>query len=401
MQSLNCATARTAGIAFMIVAVIGTMRPVFGQLRSWDGSHRIEDIEVSLVYFVPKDATPLPDWKERLKYYAQRIEQFHHRELDGQSTLSANLPEAPFRSTQTVGHLRQGDANAIFFKTLGEVDKTLSFAQGQRTAFPILLVLSEINWKPLDDFYRVKPTGAGQWVFEGNYRNGRHFPGAESGGARAMFLKDRGVGWGLVSADGWRVPYSGSDCVVYHEGVGHSIGLPHNQPADGAVMSLAQYNGWINESWLDQAQKKRLGWVAPETRQEPKNDLFSCFTAIPEPAVPKPNEAVSLKLTWPEPATIKSLRVRIQTELLGPWLDVPSVSAATPLDRCALGKFDRATPVSYRIDAETTDAQRVELWGYFQVRETPDKAPLPRESLEATKTTEAPKTTDQLPVEPE
>ena len=179
-----------------------------------------------------------------MNYYARRIARFHTRELDGQSKLKVNVLDAPFLSTRSTPELRRGDANAIFFLTLGEVNAALKFGQGERTGFPILLVLSEINWRPLDDFYRVKPDGKG-WQFEGNYNRGRHFPGAESGGARATYWADRGVGWGLVSGDGWRVPYPGSDCVVYHEGVGHSIGLPHNEPADGAVMSLGQYSSHI------------------------------------------------------------------------------------------------------------------------------------------------------------
>ena len=42
-----------------------------------------------------------------------------------------------------------------------------------------------------------------------------------------------------------------------------------------------------------------------------------------------------------------------------------------------LGRFDRPTPVSYRIDAETNDHRAVELWGYFQVRSEPGTNPLP------------------------
>ena len=51
--------------------------------------------------------------------------------------------------------------NQIYFQTLRETDARLQFAQGDRTAFPILLVLSDINWRPLDDFYRLKPEDGG------------------------------------------------------------------------------------------------------------------------------------------------------------------------------------------------------------------------------------------------
>ena len=57
---------------------------------------------------------------------------------------------------------------------------------------------------------------------EGNLaEDGRHFPVAESGGARVNYDAEKAHGVGLAHADGWRVPYSGSDCVIYHEGVGH------------------------------------------------------------------------------------------------------------------------------------------------------------------------------------
>jgi hypothetical protein len=383
--------------AALVFAVIGiSQRPLLAELKTWDGKHSIDKIDVTVVYFVPKDREPLPDWKDRISYFCRRIERFHEREFQGQSTMTTLMRPEPFRSARTTEQLRGGDGDFIFFQTLREVDETLSFARGERTAFPILLVLSEINWKPLDDFFRVKPTSDGGWKFEGNYSNGRHFPGAESGGARATYIAGRGVGWGLVSADGWRVPYCGTDCVVYHEGCGHTVGLPHPEPGNKSVMSLGQYHGWISESWLDEAQKKRLGWQPPEQPFDRKADLFSMFTALPEPRVPKSDERVSLRLTWPEPARVKSCRVRLQTDVLGPWLDVasftPSESDLRP-DKLNIGRFDRATPVSYRVNAVLDDGRDVELWGYFQIREKPDVGPTPvagASSSESKPVTESP-----------
>ena len=109
--------------------------------------------------------------------------------------------------------------------------------------------------------------------FEGHIIGDRHFPGAASGGARSLYQPDRGVGWGLVSGDGWRVPYSGTDCVVYHEGVGHPIGLPHPEPGDDSVMSLAQYKYWLNETWIDEPQKRKLGWQP--TPEKPATRRFA------------------------------------------------------------------------------------------------------------------------------
>ena len=379
-------------VCCFMLAAIGVATTARAELKTWDGKHAIDKIEVTVVYFVPRDRSPLPDWKDRVSYFCRRIERFHEREYQGQSVLKTAMRPEPFTSARTTEQLRNGNADFIFFQTLGEVDGDLQFGKGERKAFPILLVLSEINWRPLDDFFRVKSNDDGKLEFEGNYSNGRHFPGAASGGARATYLADRGVGWGLVSGDGWRVPYSGTDCVVYHEGVGHTVGLPHPEPGNASVMSLGQYNGWISESWLDEVQKKRLGWTPLEKAIDRKTDLFSAFKALPEPLVPKPNEPVSLKLTWPDGATIKSLRVRFQTDIAGPWIDsVAEISVigepvpnqdrffkAKQLDSVRLGQFDRATPVGYRVDAVLADGRDIELWGYFQVREKPDLNALPR-----------------------
>lgn len=363
-----------------VVALFGLLaspNQSLGELKTYDGRHSIADIDVTVVYFVPRDRVPLPDWRNRVDYYCRRLELFHQRELEGQSTLSTTVVEAPLISESDTADLRAGNANAIFFRTLKECDRRLEFANDnaeERSAFPILLVLSEINWRPLDDFYRLHPDAeTGNLVFEGNYRDGQHFPGATSGGARATYLADRGVGWGLVSADGWRVPYRGSDCVVYHEGCGHTIGLPHPDPINRTVMGTGQYHGWISESSLDKEQRIRLGWEPSGKKPSSDVALFSQFRAIPEPSVPSPGEAISLKLDWPEGTTAKKLDVRIQTDVRGPWIQIPQTWQGSVPATASLGQFDRETPVSYRIDAKTADGATVELWGYLQVRSDPQR----------------------------
>ena len=353
---------------------------VAAELKTWDGKHSISQIEVTMVYFVPRDREPLVDWKERVAYFSRRIEAFHAREFQGQSKLTTKIPAQPFRSKQTTAQLRAGNGDHTFFQTLREVDETTRFAREKGDAYPILLVLSEINWRPLDDFYRLHPV-ENRLEFEGSLSEGGHFPGAASGGARATYLADRGVGWGLVSGDGWRVPYRGTDCVVYHEGVGHSVGMPHPEPGNNSVMSLGQYHGWISESYVDEPQKRRLGWKPPAEKPDLSGDLFSVFRALPNPAVPQPGEPVNLRLDWPANAKIRKLQVRYQTDLLGPWTSLAVLPQGDAPRQVLLGEFDRPTPVGYRVNAELADGQSVELWGYFQVRARPDLNPQPPRAL--------------------
>ncbi len=347
-------------------------RPIIADegLRTFDGRHSIANIELTLVYFVPKDRAPLTDWRDRVSYFAKRLEAFHRRELDGQSSLKVIVGAEPFRASKTSEAIRGKDPNETFYNTVDETRNALKWPGKPRGAFPILLVLSEINWRELDDFRRIRVVD-GKEEHEGNIgEGGRHFPGADSGGARATYWSGEGFGLGLVSADGWRVPYSGSDCVVYHEGIGHTIGLPHPEPIDNSVMGLAQYQGWLNETFLNVEQKKTLGWKPKTARDKGPDSLFTAFTAIPTPATPKTGQPVALVLRWPSSAKVKSLRARYQTEIAGPWSEVKTELGTTgsPPTRLALPPFKRATPVSYRINVTLEDGQEVELWGYFQVK---------------------------------
>ena len=151
--------------------------------------------------------------------------------------------------------------------------------------------MSEINWREMDDFRRIAFVN-GMPAFDGSLdAEGRHFPGAQSGGSRATYSAEEALGMGLTSADGWRVPYSGSDSAFYHEAVGHPIGLDHPEPMDDSVMGIAQHKFWINQTWVNPSQKRALGWtdetgvkVVRLPDKARTSDLFTAFTATPEPA---------------------------------------------------------------------------------------------------------------------
>ena len=74
---------------------------------------------------------------------------------------------------------------------------------------------------------------------------------------------------------------------------------------------------------------------------------------------------------------MKSLRVRYQTSVDGPWIDIPQRWEGAAPTKADLGKFDRATPISYRVDTELKNGATAELWGYFQVRQQPSVPPQP------------------------
>ncbi|MFO0876242.1 MAG: hypothetical protein U0840_02625 [Gemmataceae bacterium] len=352
----------------MVVFLLAcTPLPCLAGPTTYDGKHDISTIHLTVVYFVPKDRKPLPDWKDRVDYYLRRVNAFHSRELDGISKLRIDLHPQPLVTDLPSANFRRGDQNQTFFSTMDEVRRLLKWKPTQKDGFPVLLVLSDINWRELDDFRRVRME-KGKEIFEGSIaRNGRHFPGAESGGARATYVAKPGFGMGLVSGDGWRVPYSGSDCVIYHEGLGHTVGLPHPDPLDNSVMGTAQYELWIHEARLNRKQKERLGWKAPEKEPDLAGDLYSKFRALQAPLVPQAGKLVELELRWPRGARVKSLQVRVQTELFGKWETIPTKVQGEPPTKVSLRAF-AAGPVSYRVDVTLEDGQTSEVWGYFQVK---------------------------------
>jgi hypothetical protein len=79
---------------------------------------------------------------------------------------------------------------------------------------------------------------------------------------------------------------------------------------------------------------------------------------------------VRLKLTWPERAKLRDVKVRVQTELRGSWRVVPIKAGDSPPESLPLGIFEKPTPVAYQVEASLQDGQEVELWGYFQVKGT-------------------------------
>lgn len=373
--------ARTWLAPMLFAGVLGTLATgrVVAEMKTWDGRHSIAVIDATIVYFLSADREALPDWRERIDHYAERLRQFHEREFQGQSRLNIRVVPEPMVSGLTTAQLRIGNADNIFFRTLGEADRRLEFGRGEGGGFPILIVMSDLNWRPLDDFSRLAPTATG-WRFEGSLaEDGVHVPGATSGGARATYLADQGKGWGLVSGDGWRVPYRGSDCVVFHEGLGHTIGLPHPEPGDDSVMAFGQYRHPLNRSYITQSQKLQLGWQPDATHNRQAHQrLFDSVWAAPEPAVPRPGQPISLKLDVPADLALAPPIVELQTSLLGPWTRVSVSDAALAQRSIPIGAFDRPAAVAYRMTMTPLDQQAgvetppVRAWGYFQVRVDPE-----------------------------
>ncbi len=98
-----------------------------GGSRTFDGKHDISTIDLTVVYFVPKDRTPLPDWRERVDYFMKRIEAFHRRESAGRSTLHILVHPRPLIIDRTSTEIRGTDPNQTFDNTTSKVRTALGW----------------------------------------------------------------------------------------------------------------------------------------------------------------------------------------------------------------------------------------------------------------------------------
>jgi len=104
--------ASIATIAIFLALASCLQSPASEGMKTFDGKYDIRRIEVAVAYFVPRDRTPLPDWKERAGYFCRRIERFHAREFQGQSKLTTTLHQEPFRSDKSAADERRANRAA-------------------------------------------------------------------------------------------------------------------------------------------------------------------------------------------------------------------------------------------------------------------------------------------------
>jgi len=345
-------------------------------LHVYGATDTITRVEVGVAYYLPRGRAPLPDWRDRVEYHMKRVQSFHHREFGKQSKLTYHILPEPFIASVAREGFPKDDVNDFFWHIVNEVWESgkITFSP---EAFPIVLVLADVNFSPgYSDWTRAcdgqgclfpEPHGdcAGHVTGTGEDR-----PGTRCGGARALFWPEKHIGLGLVTADGWRVPLTGTDCVVYHEGVGHSLGLPHPEPIDDSVMGLAQYVYPINQTWIDEDQKEAMGWVKKEIDH---TDLFSSFTVNQAPQRPQASGPVTITAQLPLRFKVQSIQLEYQTGL---WIPFHSAGEPVREEREGSQFFSwKISPVpvgqsiGYRVRVVAAGGMREEIWSYYKVRD--------------------------------
>ena len=373
-------------ITFFIVILIclpecetgwaGEYESALSGMHTWNATDSIQEIDVQVVYYLEKNGWPLPDWRERVEYHMRRVQEFHHREFTGQSRMEYTLLPKPFLASATAEGFPGDDVNQFYWTIINEVwhSGKIHF---QPNRFPILLVFANVNFSPgYDDWTRV--CHPERCLFPSNHDQcaghvtgeGEDRPGSRCGGARSVFWPEQHIGLSLVTADGWKVPIKGTDCVVYHEGIGHAVGLPHPEPIDNSVMGLAQYVDSLQKTWIDEDQKRKLGWTPEPIDHDP---LFSSLSVSHRPSNPSASAPVEIVAELPSRFEIVSAELRVQTGLFNPF---EMISESRRESGEGIHRWSWTLPpvakdhcVGYRVTVKTKDGLEETIWDYYKVRE--------------------------------
>lgn len=319
---------------------------------------------------------------------------FHEREFAGRSKVDWRIDP---RIYVPENHEHPKVGYQWFWDIVGRVRRD-QWKPDDSQGFPVLVVFTEMNvcagctgreWERTCDPTRCtcQPHDA---ACNGNRDGkGEDHPGSKCGGSQAVYWSEEKCGAAIVSGDAWRVPLRGSDCVAYHEALGHVLGLPHPEPANDSVMGRAQYRFSLSEAVLDEDQKVGMGW-APSARTAERTDLFSAFTVTHLPADARVGQPVTITATLPGKTSARDIVAEFQTgDQRSPWtrLGAPRVRREGALLRCewTLPAQDAPRLASYRVSVPDGRGGVLRQWAAARWRAA-DPQPTPPEERAGTPT---------------
>ncbi|MBW3595825.1 MAG: hypothetical protein KY475_00965 [Planctomycetes bacterium] len=261
----------------------------------------IRHVRLKAVYLVPKDRTPSAGWQDDLTNILPRLKNFHEREFrtarGGEfSKMSLELHGPVTGAKSTDGYRDLGDDfYGKMVREVRELDRAgglthpvYESASVEDQAGPpsVTVYLIFADWgledvAPASHYQKClwdeaahdyvchgEPPSARDWLDERGYFVGGNAPAgydlsdiSQAGGSQARFwgIDDElgAYGAGIVTEEGWKHPeIEGTAVVAYHEGPGHSLGMPHPEPEaanarNPGVMGLALYNSTLEDAYIE------------------------------------------------------------------------------------------------------------------------------------------------------
>lgn len=195
----------------------------------------LANVAIRAFYVVPKDRAPYATWNSRVTDLAQQAASFHEREFGGASHAMVAVYPNVVVSTKTTQELRQVSFQRDFCEQVSKI------VPPNRNTFTSYAVFADFG-----EYDNVNG------FCEANQKNIAPTCSARAGsptiaqcfGSASDYLSDfygsGYMGCGVITEDGWKNDIPGVSSVVYHEGVGHTMAMPHlKPPSQTGVMGLA------------------------------------------------------------------------------------------------------------------------------------------------------------------
>jgi tetratricopeptide (TPR) repeat protein len=178
----------------------------------------INFVNVVGVYFLPRDATPDPQWRDKMEAAFKLAQEFHAVQLACQSTFLYTIVAQPITSTQTITSYQQLDGLRAWRSLQSEV---LSKMALPNFGYPVVIVQAQFDTKDKRSY-----GGTAKWG-----------------------------GFALMSAQLLAVNANLAAGAYYHE-VAHGYGLPHTPQDPKAIMEGTIKD--LTSSYLSDFQKIKL-----------------------------------------------------------------------------------------------------------------------------------------------
>lgn len=205
-------------------------------------------VKVYAFYLVPNDRQAREDWQSKITPLINRSVAAYNRDLNGVSTADYEIYPIPVIGEKTVEGYRVGatyDNRQGFYAAMcSEVFKLKPQSTSYYTAY---VVYPDFG---IFDNNNSTDTGicdARLRCAEGIDMSDREMCDGSSGTAWGNFYGGGYFGCGIITQEAWIHPeISGASTVTAHEGLGHVLGLPHDdavvgQNTDDGIMGFGYY----------------------------------------------------------------------------------------------------------------------------------------------------------------
>ncbi|MGV8123193.1 MAG: hypothetical protein AB2L14_25815 [Candidatus Xenobiia bacterium LiM19] len=228
---------------------------------------RITKAKVHAFYLVPKERKPSLHWNSKIEALLENMRLFHEREFKGLSSVCFRLHHEPVVGRKITSEYRD-EKHCSYYEEMSRQVMEYERPEGE---FDYHSYAVFVDWGKVDN-----EDGNGCDTYVGK-RNDKTLDVSDilqlHGCCGGSWCEKYGSA--IITEEAWKHPeIEGTDIVVYHECLGHPLGMPHTKSEKG-VMGFGQYaHITLEESYLEQEIISNMVVFSPD-EAEKVSHLFS------------------------------------------------------------------------------------------------------------------------------